>query len=104
MMEGWCPAEDIYSGVTDQHKVLQFYKAAIYLNSYINIYGTLYRNDKDIKIYPAEQANYFDMDVLIKSFGFSQNSLYDIGGIVRLVSHFDCDKFPFMEMSKFWVI
>jgi hypothetical protein len=104
-MDGWCPCEDIFSGVTTMHKAREFYKTAITLNSYIDLAGGLIRNDKEIRVFPAQQANYFDLETILKTFGFSETSLYDIGGVVRLVSHFECDDWPFMGISKFfWVI
>jgi len=49
--------------------------------------------------FPAEQANYFELENILKSIGFSDKSLYDIGGIIRLVSHWECDDILFLPIS-----
>ena len=104
VMDTWCPCENILSGVTTKYEAREFFKAIIKLDSYQDYDGKVFKNNKDVISFPAEQANYFELENILKSIGFSDKSLYDIGGIIRLVSHWECDDILFLPISKLYLI
>lgn len=98
-MKGWCPDENIFARKTTKFTFGHFNNATIDIFTKVTGDSDILSNDNGVVLYPAKHVNKIPLNEFIETMGYSNESLADAGGFVKIYTTYKCMRLPFYRNS-----